>query len=76
LSGSGSSSRPPIGWLYLPEGYTVCWQRGDKVAYVFKGKQMDAYPHRAALGIVPVSPTGWTDVADIRAAGERWLKQW
>jgi hypothetical protein len=75
VSRKGSLPQPPIGWLYLPEGYTVCWQRGDKVAYIFKGKQMNAYPGKTALGTVPVSPTGWTDVADIRAAGERWLKQ-
>lgn len=79
MSRSGKQkSSPPVGWVYLPEGYTIRWQRGEDVAYVFAGKQMQTYPGESnnvpVLATIPVSSSGWTDVADIRAAGQRWLR--
>ncbi|MCA1602159.1 MAG: hypothetical protein LC776_11125 [Acidobacteria bacterium] len=69
----------PTAWAYLPSGdCTIRWQRGDKVAYIFPGKQIDIYPDGAlrveVLATIPVSSKGWTDLADVRLAGENWIK--
>ncbi|MGH3977952.1 MAG: hypothetical protein ACRDRZ_02950 [Pseudonocardiaceae bacterium] len=70
--------RQPVGWVYLAEGYTIRWECGDHVAYVFAGKQMKTYPDgppRVPVhATVPVPPSGWTDLAHIRLVGERWLR--
>lgn len=29
----------PVMWVYLTDGYTVRWRRGDDVAYVFADRQ-------------------------------------
>lgn len=35
----------PTTWAYLPSGdCTIYWQRGDKMAYIFEGKQLETYP--------------------------------
>ncbi|HEU0090405.1 MAG TPA: hypothetical protein VFQ77_22560 [Pseudonocardiaceae bacterium] len=40
---------------------------------------MDTYPDEpakvAVLATMPVSPTGWTDLAEVRLVGRRWLRQ-
>jgi hypothetical protein len=67
----------PTGWVYLRSANcTIRWQRGDKVAYIFEGKQMEANPDEVVtvLATIPVSSTGWTDLADVRLAGENWVK--
>ena len=69
----------PTGWVYLSSGNcTIRWRRGDNVAYIFDGQQVDTHPEelrrREVLATIPVSPKGWTDLADIRFAGEKWLK--
>jgi hypothetical protein len=66
----------PTGWVYLHSANcTIRWQRGDKVAYIFEGKQMDANPDDTVLATIPVSSTGWTDLADVKLAGENWAKE-
>ena len=69
----------PTAWVYLPSGdCTIRWQRGDKVAYVFEGKQLDTYPDAClkaeVLDTIPVSPKGWADLAHVRRLGEAWVK--
>ena len=69
----------PTAWAYLPSGdCTIRWQRGDKVAYIFEGKQLEAYsdkqPMTEALATIPVSSKGWTDIADVKLAGKNWVK--
>jgi hypothetical protein len=65
----------PTGWVYLcSANCTIRWQRGDKIAYIFEGKQMDANSDETVLATIPVSSTGWTDLADVRLAGENWVK--
>jgi hypothetical protein len=40
MSRGGAS---PTGWVYLRSANcTIRWQRGDKVAYIFEGKQTGA----------------------------------
>lgn len=69
----------PTGWAYLRSGNcTIRWQRGDQLAYVLPGKQMESYPDEPlrveVLATIAVSPTGWTDLAEVRRVGQRWLR--
>lgn len=69
----------PTAWVYLPSGdCTIRWKRGDKVAYVFPGKQLETYPDERlrveSLATIPVSSQGWGDLAEVRLAGENWVK--
>jgi hypothetical protein len=67
----------PTGWVYLHwANCTIRWQRGDKVAYIFEGKQTETNSDEgvAILATIPVSSTGWTDLADVKLAGENWVK--
>ncbi len=69
----------PTAWVYLPSGdCTIRWQRGDKVAYIFEGKQLETYPDQppraAVLDTIPVPPKGWTDLAHVSLTGEKWVK--
>ena len=77
--GSAMPMTSPTAWAYLPSGdCTIHWQRGDKVTYIFKGKQLEAYPGEPptaeVLATIPVSSKGWTDMADVKLAGENWVK--
>jgi hypothetical protein len=68
----------PTAWVYLRSAdCTIRWQRGDKVAYIFEGKQTEAHPDEGVgvLATIPVSSTGWTDLADVKLAGENWVKE-
>ncbi len=69
----------PTACTYLPAGdCTIRWKRGERVAYIFPGKQLETYPDDKlrveTLATIPVSPTGWTDLADVKLAGENWVK--
>lgn len=76
--GGAAPQRQPIGWVYLSKGYTIRWERGDQVAYVFAGKQLETYPDEPlavpVLATIAVSSSGWTDLTEIRLVGERWLR--
>ncbi|MGH3815495.1 MAG: hypothetical protein ACRDUV_24100 [Pseudonocardiaceae bacterium] len=62
-------------WIHLPGGYTVRWRRGDAVAYVFADRQTgDSEDNRTAIDTIPVSKTGWSDIADVRLIAHRWLR--
>lgn len=64
----------PVGWVQLPGGYTIRWRRGDPVAHVLSGEQLDNHGMVGVLDSIPVSPSGWTDLAEIRQLGHRWLR--
>lgn len=69
----------PMAWTYLRSGNcTIRWQRGDNVAYILPGKQMDAYPDKrrreGVLATIHVPPNGWTDLAQVRLTAENWVK--
>ena len=75
--GGAMPMNSPTGWVYLRSAHcTIRWQRGDKVAYIFEGKQTEANPGNevAVLATIPVSSTGWTDLAEVRLTGENWVK--
>ena len=43
--GAAAPAYRPTAWAYLPSGdCTIRWQRGDNVAYIFQGKQLETYP--------------------------------
>ena len=69
----------PIAWAYLRRdrhpGYTIRWRRGDPVAYVLIGKRIGDHGMTEVLDTIAVLPAGWTDLAEIRSLGERWLSQ-
>ncbi len=68
-----------VGWAHLDrhrhDGYTIRWRRGDPVAYVLGGKRIGDHGMTEVVDTIPVSPTGWTDLAEIRLLGQRWLRQ-
>ncbi len=65
----------PVGWVFLPEGYTIRWRRGDPVAYALRGDQMDNHGTACVVDTIPVPSVGWTDLAQIRQLGQRWARQ-
>jgi hypothetical protein len=69
----------PVGWVFLDrhrhDGYTIRWRRGDAVAYVLSGKKLGDHGMIDVLDTIPVAPTGWTDLAEVRLLGQRWLRQ-
>lgn len=77
--GAAAPAYRPTAWAYLTSGdYTIRWQRGDDVAYIFEGKQFKTSPEQAlslpVLDTIPVSLKGWTDLTHVRRLGEGWVK--
>lgn len=68
---------PVVGWVFIDRhsGYTVRWKRGDPVAYVLSGNQVGNHSMSGVLGTIRVLPAGWTDLAEIRSLGLRWVHQ-
>lgn len=73
--GGATPKTAPVGWVYLPEGYTIRWRRGDPCAHVLDGQQMDNHGMGGVVDSIAVSPSGWTDLAEIRQIGQRWSRQ-
>lgn len=73
--GSGDSRLRVVGWVYLDVGYTVRWRRGDPVAHVLAGQRMDNHGTAGVVDTVPVPPSGWTDLAEVRQLGQRWWQR-
>ena len=78
-SGTAMSMTGATAWVYLRSGNcTIRWRRGDKVAYVFAGKQLETYPDEAPraelLDTIPLSSKGWADLTHVRLLGENWVK--
>ncbi|MGH3839131.1 MAG: hypothetical protein ACRDSF_26050 [Pseudonocardiaceae bacterium] len=76
--GRAAPCTPVVGWVFLDrhrhDGYTIRWRRGDRVAYVLAGKQVGDYGMSEVLDTIPVSPSGWTDLTEMRLLGQRWLR--
>ena len=77
--GGAAPKIAPVGWVFFDrrrdEGYTIRWRRGDAVAYVLAGRQLFSHQTADVLHTIPVSLSGWTDLAEIRQLGQRWLRQ-
>ena len=79
MSGGGAARKtPPTGWVFVgcprDGGVTVRWRRGDRVAYLLQGNQVGSWTSGGLLGTIPVPLTGWTDLAEIRVTGEKWVR--
>jgi hypothetical protein len=66
-------------WVHLSkEDITIRGQRGDKIAYIFRGKQLETYPDAAfdaePLDTISVLPKGWIGLQHVRLTAERWVK--
>lgn len=77
-NGAAAPTYRPTAWAYLASGdCTIRWQRGDKVAYIFEGKQLETHPNQALtvtiLDTIPVQTKGWTDLAHVQRLGEAWV---
>jgi hypothetical protein len=79
ITGGAVPKAAPVGWVFLDrhrhDGYTIRWRRGDAVAHVLSGKQVGNHGMTEMLDTIPVSPTGWTDLAEVKLLGQRWLRQ-
>jgi hypothetical protein len=54
---------------------TIRWRRGDVVAHILSGQHVGNHGMAEVLDTISVSPSGWTDLAEIRLLGQRWLRQ-
>ncbi len=73
MSRGGAAPRAtPVGWVQLEGRYVIRWRRGDPVAYVLGARQIGDHGMAGVVDTIPVPPTGWTDLAEIRQIGERW----
>ena len=76
--GEAARSSPVVGWVFLDRrrenGVTIRWRRGDRVAYVLDGRRVGDHGMAEVLDTVPVLPAGWTDLAEIRLLGQRWVR--
>lgn len=76
--GGYTPSTAPTGWVFIDrhrqEGFTIRWKRGDSVAYVLSGQRVGDHGMADVLGTIPVLPAGWTDLAEVRALGRRWVR--
>lgn len=61
-------------WVYLTNDCTIRWQRGDHHAYLFKGNKLGSWSTDGLLATLPVSRTGWTDLAEVKLTGEKWRR--
>ncbi|MGH4009687.1 MAG: hypothetical protein ACRDTH_16310 [Pseudonocardiaceae bacterium] len=77
-TGGFTPGTAPTGWVFLDrsraEGFTIRWRRRDSVAYVLNGQRVGDHGMNEVLETIPVLPGGWTDLAEIRALGQRWVR--
>lgn len=72
---------PAVGWAVLrsnelrERAVTIRWQRGHRKAYVLTGERIGDHGTARLLDEVPVDRNGWTDLAEVRLAGQNWLHQ-
>ncbi|MGH7869915.1 MAG: hypothetical protein ACREP9_20340 [Candidatus Dormibacteraceae bacterium] len=76
--GGFTPSTAPTGWVFLDrhgaDGFTIRWQRGDRVAYVLSGQRLGDHGMTGVMGTIPVLPVGWTDLGELRMLGQRWVR--
>jgi hypothetical protein len=76
--GGFTPSTAPTGWAFLGRGrapgFTIRWKRGDPVAYVLSGQRVGDHGISEVLDTIPVLPVGWTDLAEVRQLGQKWMR--
>ncbi|MGH3871995.1 MAG: hypothetical protein ACRDSR_10865 [Pseudonocardiaceae bacterium] len=79
IKGETTPKAAPVGWVFLDrrrhDGFTIRWRRGDAVAYVLGGKKLGDHGMIDVLDTIPVTPAGWTDLAEVRKLGQRWMRE-
>lgn len=77
MSQNRAPKAAPVGWVFFDrhrrEGFTIRWRRGEHVAYVLDGQRVGDHGTAHVLGTIAVLPAGWTDLAEIRALGHKWM---
>ncbi|MGH3871333.1 MAG: hypothetical protein ACRDSR_07430 [Pseudonocardiaceae bacterium] len=61
-----------VRWVQLEGRCTVRWRRGEPVAYVLGAQQVGDHGMAGVVDTIPVSRSGWTNLAEVRQAGQRW----
>lgn len=78
-TGGFTPSAAPTGWVFLDrhraDGFTIRWKRGDSVAYVLSGRRIGDHGMSEVVGTIPGFVGGWTDLAEIRGVGRRWVRE-
>ena len=76
--GGFTPSTAPTGWVFFDrhrtDGFTIRWKRGDRLAYVLSGHRVGDHGMAEVVDTIPVSPAGWTDLAELQALGQRWMR--
>ncbi len=73
--GGATPKTAPTGWVYLSSAdCTIRWQRGDTEAYVLGGNKVGKWTIEDVIGTFPVSHMGWTDLQEVKLAGENWVR--
>jgi hypothetical protein len=77
--GAAAPAYRPTAWAYLASGdCTIRRQRGDNVAYIFEGKQLETYPDEPlkveVFDTIPALPKGWTEIDYVRRIDENWVR--
>ncbi|HET9253730.1 MAG TPA: hypothetical protein VFO16_00830 [Pseudonocardiaceae bacterium] len=77
-NGGYTPSTAPTSWVFLGRprvgGVTIRWKRGDPLACVLGGHRVGEHGMSHVLDTIPVLPGGWTDLAEIRQLGQKWLQ--
>ena len=77
--GGAAPKTAPVGWVFLDrhrqEGITVRWRRGEQTAHILEGKRVGDHAMTGLLDKIAVATSGWTDLAEVRLTGQRWLRQ-
>ncbi len=79
MSHGGAVLKPaPVGWVFLDATATTGTLYGGGAVMRWRMCSMATRSAISVVGVldtVPVSPSGWSDLAEIRALGQRWLRQ-
>jgi len=77
--GGAAPKTVPVGWVFLYRAHEECvtirWRRGEPFAYVLAGNRLGDHTSTGTVGKIPVASAGWTDLAEIKLVGQRWLRQ-
>lgn len=76
--GGAAPKTAPVAWVFIDRhrhnGYTIRWRRGETKAYVLAGNRIGNHSDTDIVDTIPVLPAGWTDLAEVRGVGMRWIR--
>jgi hypothetical protein len=75
--GGFAPSTAPTGWVFFDrrraDGFTIR-RKSDRLAYVLSGQRLGDHRMAEVLDTIPALPVGWTDLAELRTLGQRWMR--